>query len=517
MAKKNKIFIGSVEADTESPEKKKNRLDIKSKSIIWGALALVAAISIFTTYKYDSTDRSYSGFSGGKALTGELVVDAEDKDIWRLKTQEKIEEMMTKMEETQQQNEKISQESLDEIAALKKALEESKKESEKLKEELTKTSEVVTKVKKGVDDKDEQLKKQQEAGKPKIPGVEERPYKGSQDDAPYSSYKMPDPNVSPGKAPPPPRNPFAPITVKKIDNKPEIEEKALVIGGENTEDKGPDALMLAGISQQDASDYLAEEAKLKTKMVNGPKAGWLPDGAFAKIAVISGLDAGAGADTQKNPQPVLMRIQSDAKIPSMNGIAKYKLKGCFLVGSAYGDISSERVMIKPTRLSCLNQRNGYVLSASVSSGYISDFDNVAGLRGKVEYRDGARIGNAVLASSIGALASVGQIGAGASTATIGAGVVPSFATGEYDLPSSGQIGASVLGETFSNSAEIIAKRYADQASNIFPIVALPGGRKGTVVFTAGMVLKWESMGKVEVPVEETTTTQNPTKGSIIMN
>lgn len=213
-----------------------------------------------------------------------------------------------------------------------------------------------------------------------------------------------------------------------------------------------------------------------------PDAGMLPAGAFAPVALLNGLDAGTSSATQANPMPVLMDVLSQAVLP---GLAKYRLKNCFILGTGYGDLSAERVYVRFSRMSCVDKADGLLLSANVS-GYLVDSDGKLGLRGTVVDRQGAKLGKALLAGFAQGLAGALGTAQGAVTSSATTGLTTSTLTGTGALRASGLGGAQV-------AASQLAEFYLKQAESIFPVISINTGRTGTVVFTSSTSLHWESV------------------------
>lgn len=207
-------------------------------------------------------------------------------------------------------------------------------------------------------------------------------------------------------------------------------------------------------------------------------AGLLVPGAFAPVALLNGLDAGTSTTTQSNPQPVLMRISDHATLP---GSARYQLRSCFVLGSGYGELSSERVNIRFSRLSCVDRRNRLVLSQEVS-GYLVDSDGKLGMRGVIVDRQGAKLGKAMLAGFAEGLARA--LGAAQSAVTTNAlGESSSVIGGSAALRAAGLSGAE-------SATKQLAQFYLDEAKAIFPVITVDAGRTGTIVFTSGVSLNW---------------------------
>ena len=92
---------------------------------------------------------------------------------------------------------------------------------------------------------------------------------------------------------------------------------------------------------------------------------YVPSGSFMRAALLGGLDAPTGGQAQNNPWPVLLRVQDNAFLPNRY---RARVKECFMLGSGYGDISSERAYLRLESLSCV-LNNGEVVDTP-AKGYI---------------------------------------------------------------------------------------------------------------------------------------------------
>ncbi len=226
-----------------------------------------------------------------------------------------------------------------------------------------------------------------------------------------------------------------------------------------------------------AQKPVEDEFKAEVQYKANPYAGFLPEGSFASIVLLNGLDSGSSDYTRQNPEPVLMRIQTNATLP---GASRYALKSCVALGSAYGDLASQRVQIRLARLSCVDKQGRLVLSSPLK-GYVVDSDGSLGMRGKVVRRNGEMLNKSLLAGFAQGLSSA--FGSAQGTVTTGA-------TGAYSTTTGGDILASAGYSGASSAANSLAQYYLDQAKNIFPVITVPTGRTGVLVVTEGVSLKW---------------------------
>lgn len=290
------------------------------------------------------------------------------------------------------------------------------------------------------------------------------------------------PSVQPIQIPPPP--PVAPSGSKSgsLGSLPPIDGVSSSNSAEplafKPEKKSSGAPSGGTMSQIGATAGKAmDTVKASINYRKNPYSGLLPAGAFAPIALLNGLDAGTSVANQSNPQPVLMQIQDNATLP---GAANYKLKSCFALGSAYGDLSAERVYVRLARLSCVDKANRLVLTTAVQ-GYVVDSDGKLGLRGVLVDRQGARLGKALLAGFAQGLS--GALGTAQGTTTTSALGAATSLTGTGALQASGLSGAS-------SAANQLAQFYLKEAQSIFPVITVDTGRTGTLVFSDSVALKW---------------------------
>lgn len=80
------------------------------------------------------------------------------------------------------------------------------------------------------------------------------------------------------------------------------------------------------------------------------KLPWIPSGSFSDAIMIEGADANASVTGQQNTQPVTIRLLGNIQMPNNK---EYSADGCFVVGEIWGDISSERGIVRTKSISCV--------------------------------------------------------------------------------------------------------------------------------------------------------------------
>ena len=228
-------------------------------------------------------------------------------------------------------------------------------------------------------------------------------------------------------------------------------------------------------------------ASAKMRLTKNPNAGMMSVG-FAPVALLNGVDAGTSTMTQSNPLPVLMNVTDHAILP---GASKFSLKSCFTLGTAYGDLSAERVYVRVSRLSCVDKKNRLVLNSEVQ-GYVVDSDGHLGLRGLISDRQGPRLAKALLAGFAQGLAGALGQAQGSVLTNLGTGDATSVVTGSSALRASGLAGAQT-------ATAQLAEFYLKEAQSIFPVISVDVGRVGTVVFSGPQKLEWANAEDQFIP------------------
>lgn len=205
----------------------------------------------------------------------------------------------------------------------------------------------------------------------------------------------------------------------------------------------------------------------------------IPSGSIISGVILNGLDAATGRSARKDPFPVLVRIQKDAILPN-NFIAD--VKECFATLAGYGELSSERAMLRGETFSCIT-KNGDVIEEEFPAYAVGE-DGKAGIRGRLVSKAGSLIAKTALAG-------------------FATGVAEAFDTSPVPVIRTGDVGGSKLyQENFSSDAAQhgvssgasaamtrLAEYYMDMADQIFPVIEVDAGRQVDVVLTHGIKLK----------------------------
>lgn len=198
----------------------------------------------------------------------------------------------------------------------------------------------------------------------------------------------------------------------------------------------------------------------------------VPAGATARAVLVSALDAPVGVFSASDPQPIKLRLLDNAH---MSKGVDVELKGAVVIGSAYGDLSSERVYMRLERMTQVASTGEFV--ETQVAGYVSGEDGRYGVRGTVVDKAGKLLTNAALS---GVMSGVNQF----LQATINAQNIRNATKGlpndlRWDLiKESGLSGCSNAMETLSNY-------YIEKAEQIQPVIQIEAGRIVDITFTHG--------------------------------
>ncbi len=201
---------------------------------------------------------------------------------------------------------------------------------------------------------------------------------------------------------------------------------------------------------------------------------YLPSGSFTRALLLGGLDAPTGGQSQRNPQPVLLRLMDHAVLPNR---FRAQVKECFVVGAGYGDVSAERAYIRTESLSCVT-RQGQAIDVPLK-GYVAGEDGKAGMRGRLVSKQGQILANALLAGVASGIGSAFQ--QGATTVSVS----PLGTTGTVDTDKQLQAG---LGSGVGKALDRLAQYYITLAEKVFPVIEIDAGRTVDVVITQGLAL-----------------------------
>ena len=224
-------------------------------------------------------------------------------------------------------------------------------------------------------------------------------------------------------------------------------------------------------------------------------------GSFARAVLLTGIVAETGTDSASSPQPVLLRLV-DVGIFS-KGYRTEQIKEAILIGSCYGNISSERSICRLETLSLMNNENK-IIERPVE-GWIIGEDGRPGIRGDVVDKSSNITRLAVLNGILGGMAGFFQSQAQSSIFPVSPISGQTNALNGIDSLKAGT--ASGVGNALQKLADYAIKR-AEQMS---PVIVIGAGRTVDIVFKKGFYLKDENIltDNVNNQVQSISSKDNP--------
>ena len=203
---------------------------------------------------------------------------------------------------------------------------------------------------------------------------------------------------------------------------------------------------------------------------------YVVSGTNARAVLTSGVVVSTSVATQGNPQPIMMRLADHGNLPRG---WKSRLKDALLIGSCYGDLSSERAVCRIHTLSFV-ERSGRTVEKAVE-GWIIGEDGAPGLRGKVVDKAGQQVREAFIAGMLSGMSSFVKSSAQSS-------VFPVSPFGQTNALKTDDVIKSSAAQGTSNALEKLADFSIKRAEAMNPVLVVNPGRVVDVVFKKGFDL-----------------------------
>ena len=203
---------------------------------------------------------------------------------------------------------------------------------------------------------------------------------------------------------------------------------------------------------------------------------YIPATAYVSGRLLGGIAVSTSVSSASAPIPVIIRLETRGNLPKEFAV---DIKQCRILGSCYGDISSERAIIRAEEMVCENKKDKTITTTSVA-GLIYGDDGMNGIRGVVVSMSDRHLRNAFTSGVLSGFANVAH-GKNSFTLT-SAGAVNTKKQGGFGISKEG------LMSGVSTAAEKLADYHIKLAENISPVILIPGGTKVDVVFTKGVYI-----------------------------
>lgn len=209
---------------------------------------------------------------------------------------------------------------------------------------------------------------------------------------------------------------------------------------------------------------------------------YLPPGSNFEAVLLNGMDANAGVNGDKAPTPSLLRIKTDAILPNLYN---QDIRECFILVGGYGDISSERAMMRTDVMSCIDSQ-GKAFEGK-AEGYVVGEDGKVGVRGRKVTRDGALMMKALAAgfiSGVGNAFSPSPVNSLSLTNPSSNG-----STQPYQYPSPDYVLGSGVGRGIQTAGQQLSNYYIKMAEKMYPVIEIDANRVVTVILIKGLEVR----------------------------
>jgi hypothetical protein len=195
---------------------------------------------------------------------------------------------------------------------------------------------------------------------------------------------------------------------------------------------------------------------------NSKKQVNIPVGSYVKGTLMTGIEAPEGKTL-----PVLLQLDHAMIGPNQTNL---DLSGCFIIAKASGDLSTERVQMQATKLSCVSP-GGELFERSVNGFVADDKDNGFAVIGKVNSKRMRSAGMAFFSSVVEGVGS--SIQDRQSEISVGTGGITKSITGNR--------GKYLAAGGAANAASKVTDWYLKQADNLLPTINVGSGQEIWIV------------------------------------
>ena len=202
---------------------------------------------------------------------------------------------------------------------------------------------------------------------------------------------------------------------------------------------------------------------------------YIPEGAYLDGILVTGISVSTSLNTRENPTPVTFRIIGSG---NLSKDFKVDVSNCKVTGSTYGDLSSERAIVRLETMICEDKATGDIITTKIA-GIVYGDDGFNHIKGDVVQTSDKFVKNAMLG---GVLSGFSQNMKGMDQLAItGLGAISTQKKDAGDMLKSSTLSG------VSSAAEKIADYYLKQAESMSPVLQVPGGVRVNLSFTKGVI------------------------------
>jgi len=204
---------------------------------------------------------------------------------------------------------------------------------------------------------------------------------------------------------------------------------------------------------------------------------YIPAGSNFEGVLLNGMDAPTNGAAKANPTPALIRLDTDAILPSRH---RYDIRECFVLVSGFGVMSTERAQLQTTTLSCVKE-DGSILESKLE-GYVVGEDGKVGMRGRLVTKQGALLARTFVT---GFFSGIGQSLAPLAVPQLN---VSPGGTQQYQAPNANEMLTAGTAKGVSDTAKSLSQFYLAMAKEMFPVVEIDALRRATIILVKGTEL-----------------------------
>jgi len=213
----------------------------------------------------------------------------------------------------------------------------------------------------------------------------------------------------------------------------------------------------------------------KNDIFDSPKSmrSFIPETSYVTGKLLGGISVSTSLGSASEPVPVIIKITDRGNLPKNFNMNP---KQCQIMGSAYGDLSSERAIIRAETLSCRDPKEELVYTTKMA-GIIYGDDGFNGIKGRVVQTSAKHLKNAMIGGMISGFANSGK---GSEQFTVTNLGLANKKKGIADMAQDGAFAG------IGNASEKLADYYIKQAESMSPVLMISGGARVDIVFTKGV-------------------------------
>ena len=218
--------------------------------------------------------------------------------------------------------------------------------------------------------------------------------------------------------------------------------------------------------------------KIESEVTVKDISSYIPANTYVRGKLLNGLSLPTGANAPDESHNAVITLTDNASMPNF---FDYDIKNCRILTSGYGNISSERAILRLETLFCVNSKTRKTIETTVV-GFVSGPDGLNGIKGSLVSVDSKYIKNALMAGVVSGFS-------GAVSDKEDANISRIIAPGaKEERKNFKDKFTNNFTEGIGKTSNVLTDYYIRNAERIQPVVQVPAGVDVTVVFTQGVFL-----------------------------